>query len=476
MQKSKERDVSNEQILYLLINFREEDAKRDSFTDIQVNREKCREVGLFSYKIKDTGEKRMENLFLINETHDGVPVDVIYDKKGRFIAWKNYEKDPNGELQIAKDIELDKERLERQLIRDLERERVVTETNSSSSSSDTTKAGEGRDLGNKEHEEKEQNQNVNKEDTKQQEIKPLKNLKNDINLSGKTRIAMDTIINGYYLWEILNVEEKLAGRIPEGVSERSFRNGYLTVVPSSELEQKDGKHREPEFTFAVCNFSGDMIELDGGVLEPQKIGPIEEQEQYEKNSEYFADGKEVAKPTTDMVLTRKARYKIPGAYSRFNVNENWYLEVDEDEQSRKYGANPSDGKVHEISFVQEPMRTSEIYSQDSAEARTRQSIKCKLEDVSEPPLSEKEQEQMDRLRSKDANEAINSRKEHLQEFENVVENLTKQYGESYRKTIEAQVEAEHKKGKSPEEAEKNVKENMDEMENEYYIHGRSRRG
>ena len=180
MQKSKERDVSNEQILYLLINFREEDAKRDSFTDIQVNREKCRELGLFSYKIKDTGEIRMENLFLINETHDGVPVDVIYDKKGRFIAWKNYEKDPNGELQIAKDIELDKERLERQLIRDLERERVVTETNSSSSSSDTTKAGEGRDLGNKEHEEKEQNQNVNKEDTKQQEIKPLKNLKNDI--------------------------------------------------------------------------------------------------------------------------------------------------------------------------------------------------------------------------------------------------------------------------------------------------------
>ena len=478
MQKSQERDVSNEQILYLLINFREEDAKRDSFTDIQVNREKCREVGLFSYKIKDTGEERMENLFLINETHDGVPVDVIYDKKGRFIAWKNYEKDSRGELQVAKDIELDKERLERQLARDIERERTANEANPSSSS-DTAKAGDGRDLGSKEHEEKdkkEQNQNSHQENQKQQEIEPVKNLKNDVNLSGKTRIALDTMINGYYLWEILNIENKLGGRLPEGVSERSFRNGYLTVIPSSELEQKDGKHREQEFTFAVCNFSGDIVELDKNVLEPQKMGPIEEQEQYEKNSEYFADGREVAKPTTEMVLTRKARFKIPGVYSRFNANENWYLEVDEDEQSRKHGANPSDGKVHEISFVQEPMRTSETYSQDSAEARTRQSIKCKLEDVSEPPLSEKEQEQMDRLRSKDANEAINSRKEHLQEFENVVENLTKQYGESYRKTIEAQVEAEHKKGKSPEEAEKNVKENMDEMENEYYIHGRSRRG
>ena len=479
MQKLQERDISSEQILYLLINFREEDAKRDNFTDIQVNREKCRAIGLFSYKIKETGEERFNRLFLINETHDGKPVDIIYDEKGRFIAWKNYEKDPNGELQIARDIELDKQRLERQLIRDNERERIANGNNSSSSSNGADKAGDGRDLGDKEHEKndnKEQNQNVNQNHNQTQEFEPIKNIKNDVNLSGKTRIAMDTIINGYYLWEILNIENKFNGKMPEGVSERSFRNGYLTVIPSKELENKDGKHREQEFTFAVCNFSGDIVELDENVLEPQKMGPIEEQELYEKNSEYFADGKEVAKPTTEMVLTRKSRYKIPGVYSRFNANENWYLEVDEDEQSRKFGANPSDGKVHEISFVQEPMRTSETYSQDSAEARTRPSIKCKLEDVSEPPLNEKEKEQQENLKKKDANEAINSRREHLQEFESVVENLTKQYGESYRKTIEKQVEEEHKKGKSPEEAEKNVKENMDEMENEFYIHGRSRKG
>ena len=52
----------------------------------------------------------------------------------------------------------------------------------------------------------------------------------------------------------------------------------------------------------------------------------------------------------------------------------------------------------------------------------------------------------------------------------------KKYGEGYRNTIKQQVEEEHKKGRSPEEAEKNVKENMDDIENEYYIHGRSRRG
>ncbi len=479
MQKSRERDISSEQILYQLINFREDAAQKDSFVNITVNEAQSKGIGLFSYKIKETGEDRFGRLFLISETHDGLPVDVIYDEHGRFVAWKNYEKDPNGELQVSRDLEIDRQGLERQLIRARERERIANETTSAFSSSGSDKAGDGRDLGDKEHEEnenKEKNQNVNQNSNQNQEVDPIKNIKNDVNLSGKTRIAMDTIINGYYLWEILNIENKFNGKMPEGVSERSFRNGYLTVIPSKELESKDGKHREQEFTFAVCNFSGDIVELDENVLEPQKMGPIEEQELYEKNSEYFADGKEVAKPTTEMVLTRKARYKIPGVYSRFNANENWYLEVDEDEQSRKFGANPSDGKVHEISFVQEPMRTSETYSQDSAEARTRPSIKCKLEDVSEPPLNEKEKEQQENLKKKDANEAINSRKEHLQEFESVVENLTKQYGESYRKTIEKQVEEEHKKGKSPEEAEKNVKENMDEMENEFYIHGRSRRG
>ena len=46
---SKERNISSEQILYLLMDFREKDARRDSFTSIEVNREKCREIGIFPY-------------------------------------------------------------------------------------------------------------------------------------------------------------------------------------------------------------------------------------------------------------------------------------------------------------------------------------------------------------------------------------------------------------------------------------------
>lgn len=472
---SKEREISSEQVLYLLINLREEDAKRDKFVDIQVNREKCKEIGLFSYKIKEKNEIRAGKLFLISETHDGDPVDIIYDEKGRFIAWKNYEKNKHNEFQIAQDIELNKRRLEEQLIKNEQREKVANENNSSSS--DTSKAGEGRDLASKEHEENQTKDKQQKnKDNPQTEVKPLKNLKYEVNMSGRTRIALDTIINGYYLWEILNLEEKLKDRLPEGVSEKSFRNGYLTLIESKDLEKNDGVPRKEEFTLAVCTYSGDIVELDKNVIEPRDKGTIEEQKEYESNSMYFADGREVSKPSTDMVLTRKSRYQIPDINSRFGINEEWFLEIDEDEQSRKNGENPSDGKKYEISFVQEPMRTSEVYSNDSAEARTRPSIKCKLEDVTEPPLNEKEQKQMEQLRKKDANEVINTRKEHIEEFEKVVENLTKKYGENYRSTIKQQVEAEHKKGKTPEEAEKNVKENMDEIENEYYIHGRSRRG
>lgn len=469
---SKERNIVSEQILYLLMNFREEDAKRDSFTDIKVNRELCKVMGLFPYKLKDSNELRAGRLFLINETHDGESVDLIYDENGRFIAWRK-EKE---QLQVARDVELDQKRLEGQLIRTEQKERIANETIAGfNSSSDTDKAGNGRDLASKEHEE---NSNKDKKEEKEEnkKIEPLTNFKDKINMSGKTRIALDTVINGYYLWEILSLEEKLKGRMPEGLSETSFRNGYLTVVESKELEKNDGVPRKNGYSLAVCTYSGDIIELDENVVEAQELGTLREQFKYESNAVHMADGKEVAKPNGEMTLTRKARFKIPNINSKYAVSEDWYIEIDEDEQYKKYGTRPSDGKMDKISFVQEPIEYGRIYSKDSAEAQTRPAIKYKLEDVSEPPLTEQEIKQNKQLMAKDSNEALNVRKEHIAEFERVVENLTKKYGESFRDTIKKQVEEEHKKGRSPEEAEKNVKENMDEIENEYYIHGRSRRG
>ena len=56
----------------------------------------------------------------------------------------------------------------------------------------------------------------------------------------------------------------------------------------------------------------------------------------------------------------------------------------------------------------------------------------------------------------------------------VVEKLTQKYGENYRDEITQKVEEEHKKGNDVEEIEKNVKEEIDELEDEMFRHGRRR--
>ena len=50
----------------------------------------------------------------------------------------------------------------------------------------------------------------------------------------------------------------------------------------------------------------------------------------------------------------------------------------------------------------------------------------------------------------------------------------KKYGENYRDEITQKVEEEHKKGNDVEEIEKNVKEEIDELEDEMFRHGRRR--
>ena len=143
----KERDVSSEQILYLLMDFREKDAKLDKFTKIEVIRNKCRELGIFSYIDKENNRRKSSRLFLISEIHDGKRVSLIYDEKGGIIAWKDNEKDG---LQVAQNIDLNENLLERQI--SLGEERTRNQESGTSSSSDTSKAGDGRDRGQKEHE------------------------------------------------------------------------------------------------------------------------------------------------------------------------------------------------------------------------------------------------------------------------------------------------------------------------------------
>ena len=106
--------------------------------------------------------------------------------------------------------------------------------------------------------------------------------------------------------------------------------------------------------------------------------------------------------------------------------------------------------------------------------RSRESVEYKLEDITEPPLSSKDEKHMEQLRKKEMNEANNIRDGHEQRLQEVVELLTEKYGEFYRKIIEQKVEQEHRQGKDEKDIERDVKENMEELAEEAYRHGKIR--
>ena len=482
---SKERNVSSEQLLYALITLRENEInEKNTLIKKEVNRNMCKQLGIFSYKIKETEEIKAERIFLISEIHDDYRFDIIYNEEGDIIAYNDYSEKEG--LKVAKDIDLDVKRLEKQIMMNQE-ERTDDEDNGASGD-DTTKAGSGRDLASKEHEEK----NDKKPKEQEKEIKPknenekkLKNLKNEISIDLRTKIRLDTIINGHYLWEILGIEENLKGRMPKGVSERAFRQGFLTRIDSNELSQLEAskgekvKERKAEDTLAIVSPSGDIIELDEDVIEPEYLGTRDERLIQERNRERWADGKHASKPNTDMTLTRTSKWRIKNVAARFDVNENWFLGVDYNEDYIKYGAQTDPRQVKQISIIQEPLNSDKIYSRDSAEARTVDSIEYKLEDISEAPLNAKEQKQYNQLAEKNPNETLEVRKEHKLEIEQVIENLTKKYGEKYREEVEEKVEEKHNEGNDVEEIAQKVEKEMDEtvksadeMEEELYRHGR----
>ena len=76
----KQRNISSEQILYVLMDMRKNEANNNSIKTIIVNKELCRNLGLFKYKIEGEEEQSTGRLFLIYEEHDGKPFEIIYDE------------------------------------------------------------------------------------------------------------------------------------------------------------------------------------------------------------------------------------------------------------------------------------------------------------------------------------------------------------------------------------------------------------
>ncbi len=476
---AKERQVSNEQILYLLIDLREREAKEDMYKHIVVNKEACKEIGLFTYQVKGlkTGEPRASHLFLINETQDGEEVNLIYDDRGRFIAWESYDK--NGKrktpLEVSSDIALNEQQLKQQIAKGQERERNRKEVEGTSSS-DTTKAGEGRDLASKEHEE---NKPKNKPQENQVEQKEnpqknsLKNLKNEINIDHRPKIPLDQIINGCYLWEILQIEDKLKNRMPEGLNAAAFRTGYLTIVDSKELQAKDGKERKAEDTFVVCTYSGDIVELDEQILQPIQLGGIEQRKQQELRRQRYEDGAEAEKPDSEMDMTRTSLYKIPDVNTKFAVAENWFLSVDKNRDWMEHGKTPVDNVTKNISFVQ-VSRNESYYGSEEQPTNT---IEYKLDPVRENmPKNKAEIEKEQELRERKPDETLVERKDHMQELVDKCFAKYEKLGDYYnRGEIGKKVRQYHNKGMDDEEVIKQIGEEAkiaEEVEHEFHIHSR----
>ena len=304
-----------------------------------------------------------------------------------------------------------------------------------------TNGGEGRSLGTSEHkvpvvEETQKKKNrdgaqnnsnttgFKEDDEKEKKSSKLKNLREEgISKENRPLVRLNTIINGYYLWQILGIEEKLKGRLPKGVEETSFRYGYLTIVNSEELcnngnndskgekeTKKDGK-LEYKDKLAICTSDGNyIIELDETILKPKDMGTKDEQIKAQQSALKRRDGKKVGafKSQEDLTytdITRTALYEIPDVNDRFKVSETWALSIDRNLE--KEGGNNIDPTQYkkEITFVQQSLGET-TYDKE----RNNNSLQTKLEPISEEPYQTKAEERQKReLERFDTNEAMNTR-------------------------------------------------------------------
>ncbi len=411
---AKGRKITNEQVLYALIDSCKDDAKKSINKKIVVNEQECKQIGYFAYKEKDTGKKINGPIFLISEIHDGKLFNIIYDARGNVLGSQSEE---NGmKLETAKDIEIDEKLLNKQLKMEMDKNKEQEQNDDNeASNSGSQKDEEERDLAEKEHEEKseEDEEKEEKEEDEQKNILP--NLVNEIRIDSYFQIELDEVINGNYLWHILDLEEKLKGKMPDGADERIFRTGYLTAVDSAELTAKDGKPRTTPDTLVVTSLDGKVaVELDETILKPMDIGSSQDKQRAEQDRLRFEDGEEAKKPVNNLNTRRTSLFQIPNANERFSVGENWYLGVDYSETWVNEARTPENRNRKEISFIQASRDKS--YHDREELVQGEDVIEYQLDLVIEPERTlgheTEEMEQDRKLAAKDANEAKKEAQSH----------------------------------------------------------------
>ena len=376
------------------------------------------EIGLF-FGYKHNGQLCAGKLYLINAKTDFGYVNYVYDNNGRSISTHAYNNDGSTiQFRLDDNVEINEIMLKRQMQLGIENIREKKADNGSS------QGGAGRDKHiekNKEEQVKTKRKSSKEELKNKNETKDniLVNLKEyGISINRRTRIPLKTVINGHYLYNVIGYESKIKDRLPDGVSEKSFRNGFLTVIDSEELEKIDGKKRERSKTFALSTYDGNnIIELDEQVLEPQPEIHRYEQKRLEDGTLNLRDGKEAHRPETYKQNTEKALYKIPNVGENFYVGEDWFLSVDTNWEYQQYGDFSHYTNKDEISLVQQTVKSSQITVKDQTDSGR---MKIKLEAANEPHENELERKQREMLERPGINEAKEERQNHLKELANKI--------------------------------------------------------
>lgn len=440
------------------LEFRKQEAKRNGKGEVVID-ERSGEIGLF-FGYKHNEKLCAGRFYLINTKTDKGYINYLYDDLGHSIATYRINNDGTKDFKKDDDVKINEVMLKRQM--QIGIENIREEKNLKKVTKGSPKGGEGRNKQEKEHEVIDEN-NKKKEQKKpeKEEENSIKNLTEyDISIDHRTKIRLNMPINGYYLWEILDIEDKLKNKLPNGLSERAFRNGYLTVIDSKELEKIDGKPRQNENSLAISTYDGkNIIELDDSILKPVQKKNNQLQTEIEQKTINYRDGKEAEKPDNYFENTETALLEIPNVNSRFAVGEIWYLSVDKNRDFKLKGKYPYGGNIDEISIVQQKRAQNEV---DINAGSNR--IKTKLEAINEAAPNELEQKQIEMQQKKDPNEAENTIKDHIDELaekilhgqkdNDVQKKRQEKLKENYNiNDIKEQVKKLHDKGNSDEEIE-----------------------
>lgn len=455
----KHREIESEQMLYTLITTIENDAIMAKKT-IEINKDLCKKIGVFNYEVRDSKGRyslTANRLFVIDTVYNGQHCQLIYDEEGRGIAYLT----DDDELHLNHKYEQSKKEndsvFKERIIKSLEKSKSFEEEDSI--------GGEGRSLGHGEHEESQsdkdekseksktssQNKNISKpiEEKRKEKLENLLKRK-DFSLNDKPKVRLNTIINGYYLWEILGIEEKLKDRMPDGFSSNSFRYGYLTIYTAKEQHDENAKDK-----LAICTSDGNcIVELDEDIVQQKDLGTKSEQARAQSSAiEYYngsliRDGKE-EKTTggyrkrepqnkhdlSSQDLKSRVRYEIPNVSGRFmGVSETWSIAIDENMEMKRNGKFDSTQTSKDLVFVQQSLQETE-YNRE----RGINTLENKLETISEDYIkTNSEREADEKLRSKDTNEAKNTLEDFntqiLEKIKKIYPNWDEHYNEAYLKS------------------------------------------